>query len=96
MFRLGSFLFIPAYVTVTMYRVPFASEEDDGNFVLMAALAVSTYVTLASSPSNLLMKIMISACRFCGNTFAYTAVSILLNYSSSLRLEMTLFPHCIQ
>ncbi|KAF9022340.1 major facilitator superfamily MFS-1 [Hymenopellis radicata] len=62
MFRLGSFLFIPSYVTVILYRVPFASEEDDGNFVLMAALAIST------------------ACRFCGNTFAYTAVSILLNY----------------
>ncbi|KIY70697.1 major facilitator superfamily MFS-1 [Cylindrobasidium torrendii FP15055 ss-10] len=62
MFRLGSFLFIPAYVTVTLYRVPFASEEEDGNFALMAALAVSTAV------------------RFCGSTFAYTSVSILLNY----------------
>ncbi|EIW78548.1 hypothetical protein CONPUDRAFT_138776 [Coniophora puteana RWD-64-598 SS2] len=61
MFRIGSFLFIPAYVTVTMYRV-FASPNNDGNFILMSALAVSR------------------AIRYCGNTFAYTAVSILLNY----------------
>ncbi|KAH7920186.1 major facilitator superfamily MFS-1 [Leucogyrophana mollusca] len=61
MFRLGSLLFIPAYLTVILYRV-FASSSDDGNFVLMSALAISTAV------------------RYCGNTFAYTAVSILLNY----------------
>ncbi|KAF9225966.1 hypothetical protein BS17DRAFT_777966 [Gyrodon lividus] len=61
MFRLGSFLFIPAYVTVIMYRV-FASPTDDGNFFLMSALAIST------------------AIRYCGSTFGYTAVSILLNY----------------
>ncbi|KAI0056222.1 major facilitator superfamily MFS-1 [Artomyces pyxidatus] len=63
MFRLGSLLFIPAYLTVTMYRV-FASAEDDGNFMLMAVLTVSTAV------------------RYAGNTFAYTSVSILLNYMS--------------
>ncbi|KAI0042711.1 major facilitator superfamily MFS-1 [Auriscalpium vulgare] len=63
MFRLGSFLFIPAYLTVTMYRV-FASPAEDGNFFLMALLAVSTAV------------------RYCGTTFAYTSVSILLNYMS--------------
>jgi hypothetical protein len=40
MFRLGSALFIPGYLTVTLFRV-FASPEDDGNFVLMAALAAS-------------------------------------------------------
>lgn len=34
MFRLGSLLFIPAYITVTLYRT-FASAEDDGNFMLM-------------------------------------------------------------
>ncbi|KAH8829191.1 hypothetical protein DL96DRAFT_1597099 [Flagelloscypha sp. PMI_526] len=62
MFRLGSLLFIPGYLTVTLYRIPFASEEEDGNFILMAALAIST------------------ALRFCGSTFAYTAISILLNY----------------
>ncbi|KIJ61807.1 hypothetical protein HYDPIDRAFT_95562 [Hydnomerulius pinastri MD-312] len=61
MFRLGSLLFIPAYLTVILYRV-FASPTDDGNFILMTALAISTAV------------------RYCGNTFGYTAVSILLNY----------------
>ncbi|TFY76791.1 hypothetical protein EWM64_g7223 [Hericium alpestre] len=63
MFRVGSLLFIPAYVTVVMYRV-LASPNDDGNFILMTALAVSTAV------------------RYCGSTFAYTSVSILLNYMS--------------
>ncbi|KAJ7158242.1 hypothetical protein C8R43DRAFT_1086999 [Mycena crocata] len=57
MFRLGSALFIPAYLVVTLLR-PFASAEDDGNFALMSGIAV----------------------RFCGSTFAYTSVSILLNY----------------
>lgn len=35
MFRLGSVLFIPAYLSVILYR-PFASAEDDGNFLVMA------------------------------------------------------------
>lgn len=61
MFRIGSLLFIPAYLTVTMYR-GFASSNDEGSFILMAALALSTAV------------------RYCGNTFGYTAISILLNY----------------
>lgn len=61
MFRLGSLLFIPAYLTVTIYRV-FASPSAENNFILLSALALSTAV------------------RFCGTTFGYTAVSILLNY----------------
>ncbi|KIY47375.1 hypothetical protein FISHEDRAFT_45431 [Fistulina hepatica ATCC 64428] len=61
MFRLGSFLFIPSYLTVVLYRLPFASEGNDGNFMLMTG-----------KNSN--------AMRFAGITFAYTAVSILLNY----------------
>jgi len=61
MFRLGSILFIPSYLTVILYR-PFASAHDDGNFFVMAALALST------------------ALRYCAITFAYTAISILLNY----------------
>ncbi|KAJ7108561.1 hypothetical protein C8R44DRAFT_884628 [Mycena epipterygia] len=61
MFRIGSILFIPAYLVVTLLR-PFASAEDGGNFTLMFALAVST------------------ALRYCGTTFGYTSVSILLNY----------------
>ncbi|KAJ7512779.1 hypothetical protein B0H11DRAFT_1947347 [Mycena galericulata] len=61
MFRIGSALFIPAYLVVTLLR-PFASAEDDGNFALMSALAMST------------------ALRYCGITFGYTSMSILLNY----------------
>ncbi|EED83137.1 predicted protein [Postia placenta Mad-698-R] len=61
MFRIGSLLFIPSYLSVILYRV-LASPDTDGNPVLMAALALSTAV------------------RFCGGTFAYTAVSVLLNY----------------
>lgn len=34
MFRIGSLLFIPAYLTVTLYR-PLASAEEDGNTLLM-------------------------------------------------------------
>ncbi|KAG0706960.1 major facilitator superfamily domain-containing protein [Suillus ampliporus] len=58
MFRLGSLLFIPAYLTVTLYR-GFASSNDEGSFILMAGMI---------------------AVRYCGNTFGYTAISILLNY----------------
>ncbi|KAJ6588974.1 hypothetical protein B0H19DRAFT_1248549 [Mycena capillaripes] len=61
MFRIGSALFVPAYLVVTLLR-PFASASDDGNLALMSALAIST------------------ALRYCGTTFAYTSVSILLNY----------------
>lgn len=43
MFRIGSALFIPGYVTVVFYRV-FASSSEDGNGLLMALLALSTYV----------------------------------------------------
>jgi len=63
MFRIGSLLYIPAYLSVTLYRV-FASENNDGSVLLMGALAVST------------------AIRFCGITFSYTAISVLLNYMS--------------
>jgi hypothetical protein len=35
MFRIGSALFIPSYLTVILYRT-FASSEEDGNFILMA------------------------------------------------------------
>ncbi|KAK0436494.1 uncharacterized protein EV420DRAFT_1652492 [Desarmillaria tabescens] len=64
MFRLGSFLFIPSYLTVVLYRGPFASADSSGSLVLMTALAISTAV------------------RFCGVTFAFTSVAILLNYMS--------------
>ncbi|TRM63611.1 hypothetical protein BD626DRAFT_494826 [Schizophyllum amplum] len=61
MFRIGSFLFIPSYLVVVLFRI-FASEGDGGNFLLMTALAISMAV------------------RFCGATFGYTSVSVLLNY----------------
>lgn len=40
MFRLGSFLFIPAYLTVIIYRI-FASATGNGNFFLMAGKLLS-------------------------------------------------------
>ncbi|EJD01298.1 major facilitator superfamily MFS-1 [Fomitiporia mediterranea MF3/22] len=46
MFRIGSLLYIPAYLTVILYR-PLASAEDDGNFFLMAALVFSTALRYA-------------------------------------------------
>jgi len=63
MFRIGSALFVPSYLTVTLYR-SLASANDDGSVVLMAALSFST------------------AIRYCGTTFSYTAISVLLNYMS--------------
>lgn len=61
MFRIGSLLFIPAYLTVVLYRF-LATEGPGNNFFVMSALALST------------------AIRYCGTTFAYTSVAILLNY----------------
>ncbi|KAG8872943.1 hypothetical protein FRB98_009283 [Tulasnella sp. 332] len=63
MFRIGSALFIPSYLSVCLYRI-FASENEDGNLLVMTLLAVST------------------ALRYCGTTFTYTAITILLNYMS--------------
>jgi len=48
MFRLGSALFIPGYVTVVLYR-GFASTEDDGNSLIMVLLALSTAVRYAGA-----------------------------------------------
>jgi len=62
MFRLGTVLYIPAYLTVVLYRPLASLNKDDSNPLLMFALAVSTAV------------------RYCGITFGYTAISILLNY----------------
>ncbi|KAJ3514284.1 hypothetical protein NLJ89_g2460 [Agrocybe chaxingu] len=62
MFRIGTIMFIPAYLTVVLYR-PFAHVNPEGStFFLMAALSISTAV------------------RYCGSTFGYTAIAILLNY----------------
>ncbi|KAH8118483.1 major facilitator superfamily MFS-1 [Phellopilus nigrolimitatus] len=48
MFRIGSLCFIPAYLTVILYR-PLASADDDGNFMLMTALVFSTALRYAGS-----------------------------------------------
>ncbi len=44
MFRIGSALFIPGYLTVTLYR-RFASSRSDGNALLMILLSISTHVS---------------------------------------------------
>ncbi|KAF8306022.1 major facilitator superfamily MFS-1 [Clavulina sp. PMI_390] len=48
MFRIGSTLFIPAYLSVTFYRV-FASSSDDGNVFVMTLLTISTAIRYAGS-----------------------------------------------
>jgi len=63
MYRLGTFLFVPGYLTVTLYRV-LASPESGGSMIIMIPLTISTAV------------------RYCGATFTFTAVSVLLNYMS--------------
>lgn len=63
MFRLGAALFVPAYLSVIMYRA-FVKPSSDSNAFVMLLLALST------------------AIRFCGSTFAYTSIAILLNYLS--------------
>lgn len=42
MFRIGVALFLPAYLTVTLYR-PFASAGDDGSAVLMFGEYAASY-----------------------------------------------------
>ncbi|QRW19293.1 major facilitator superfamily transporter [Rhizoctonia solani] len=63
MFRIGNALYIPAYLTVVLYR-HFASPVSGGSLPIMILLSIST------------------AIRYCGNTFAYTSVAVLLNYMS--------------
>ncbi|KZT60935.1 major facilitator superfamily MFS-1 [Calocera cornea HHB12733] len=63
MFRIGSLLFIPAYLSVIPYRL-FTNAEGGGYIFVMIGLALST------------------ATRYCGSTFCYTAVAVLLNYMS--------------
>jgi len=48
MFRIGSALFIPGYLTVTLYR-RFASSRSDGNALLMILLSISTAVRFAGA-----------------------------------------------
>ncbi|KAJ7634915.1 hypothetical protein FB45DRAFT_910236 [Roridomyces roridus] len=74
MFRIGSALFIPAYLVVTLLR-PFASASDDGNLPLMSGPPLSN-----QSPAQSDVLSSRSALRYCGSTFCYTSMSILLNY----------------
>jgi len=67
MFRIGSALFIPAYLTVILYRAFAGGGEGNSTFV-MTALAIST------------------AIRYCGTTFTYTSVAILLNYMAPIHI----------
>ncbi|CAE6422942.1 unnamed protein product, partial [Rhizoctonia solani] len=63
MFRIGNALYIPAYLTVVLYR-HLATPVNGGSLPIMILLSIST------------------AIRYCGNTFAYTSVAVLLNYMS--------------
>ncbi|KAF8800610.1 major facilitator superfamily MFS-1 [Phlegmacium glaucopus] len=62
MFRLGTLMYIPAYLTVVLYQPLARADKDKSNPILMLALTLSTAV------------------RYCGITFGYTSISILLNY----------------
>lgn len=42
MFRIGTILFIPSYLTVVLYR-PLASAEDGGNALLMIGTLILVY-----------------------------------------------------
>ena len=72
MFRLGSFLFIPSYLTVILYRV-FASDKDDGNLVLMSGtsplqarnLRPTPCLTLSSLTALALSTYVIPSMRDC-------------------------------
>jgi hypothetical protein len=81
MFRIGSLLFIPAYLSVVLYR-NFATEGPGNNFFVM------TGKTIPFAGTELLNRwialVISTAIRFCANTFTYTAVSILLNYSECM------------
>lgn len=59
MFRLGSFLFIPAYLTVILYRI-FASASDDGNFFLMAGVFSTNVVLILQSHGVLSLALSVS------------------------------------
>jgi hypothetical protein len=102
MFRIGSLCYIPAYLSVVLYRV-FASDKDDGNLVLMGGelrrlVMCQRYLILGNlfySIGNQHVSLpslywpfystwhsWCSAIRFCGITFSYTAIAVLLNYST--------------
>jgi hypothetical protein len=59
MFRIGSGLFIPAYLTVILYRT-FASSKEDGNFILMSGTTVSTWRLIIVLMLSLLLALAVS------------------------------------
>ncbi|KAJ7598924.1 hypothetical protein C8J56DRAFT_1157982 [Mycena floridula] len=83
MFRMGSLLFIPAYLSTVLYQ-PLASPGNDGNLILMSGMESSSRRSECSTnPLIFLLMIALAfstALRYCGITFGYTAISILLNY----------------
>lgn len=101
MFRLGTAMYIPAYLTVVLYRPLASLNKDAPNPILMfgmyrgvlpathglidlptVALTLSTYVLSLLFKSNYSYAYnLFSAIRYCGITFGYTAIAILLNYS---------------
>lgn len=78
MFRIGSALFIPAYLTVTLYRA-FASGGEGNSFLVMTGKSECAVRSPLYSPWSKALVIS-TAIRYCGTTFAYTSVAILLNY----------------
>lgn len=70
MFRIGSALFIPAYLTVILYR-PLASADNDGSTVLMAGERVVFHRGPASTHCD---KISPFGHHVCVLNFRYTRI----------------------
>jgi len=83
MFRIGSALFIPAYLTVTLYRA-FAGGGEGNSFLVMTGKRACA-VRSRCSPWSIALVIS-TAIRYCGTTFSYTSVAILLNYMAPLHI----------
>jgi hypothetical protein len=104
MFRLGTLLFIPGYVTVTLYRL-LATPESGGSLIVMIrkyhrsfaewlffAHGAPSFTSLDDQHVSVTrfldyrdFKICLPfrrVVRYCGATFTFTSVSILLNYST--------------
>lgn len=101
-------MYIPAYLTVVLYRPLASADKDKSNPILMLGmyryyvLQPYTYLCFSyrSSGSQHVCSIVaiqlfinshfLSAVRYCGITFGYTSISILLNYSE---LDLDSCPH---
>lgn len=81
MFRIGSMLFIPAYLTLPLLRA-FASADKDGGFVVMTREPLLNRGIWQLAHAFLVAVLTINmACRYAGGTFAYTSVMVLINAS---------------